>query len=278
MLTNTPCIYAIRCIVTNKLYIGSALKGLTRCRHHFRGLVQGKHHNNYLQNAWNKHGADSFTCELIEACSVEDLREREQFWINFHGSADTDKGYNIAYPVRQRLPSKRMSTRHKQYWAALTEEEYQERVACYADEEFKERVRAVRNHPDYIKNISEKASERWAREEFRSKMDVIFTSFWLDPEKRAEAVRVRVENVTKNWEDNPQRRKATSESKIALWQEPEYRKERTQGTTELWKDPEYRNKVTDKVKASCNTPEYRAALSERVKLQWAKRKAEKSKP
>lgn len=272
MLTNVSCIYAARCLATNKRYIGSALKGLSRSRSHIRSLRKGIHHNRYLQNAWAKHGEAGFVWELIEACAANLLRQREQFWINRYNSADPRHGYNIAYPVRQRLPSKRMSKRHKQYWASLTEEEYQDRIACY-DEDFRRHASEIRTEPAYSLNISNKASERWAREAFRQKMEAIFDAFWSDPLKRAEAIRVRSENAAKDWDGNIARRQATSEAKVVLWQNEDYRRERTEGTTKLWENPNYRQTVTASIKATCNSPEYLAALSERTKQQWAKRKA-----
>jgi len=43
-------------------------------------LNGNKHHNTYLQRAWNKYGAQAFTFEVIEECPIEKLAEREQYW------------------------------------------------------------------------------------------------------------------------------------------------------------------------------------------------------
>ena len=56
-------------------------------------MRNNKHDNQYLQNAWNKYGAESFEFIIIEECSVEDLNEREIYWIKFY--KDQKISYNI---------------------------------------------------------------------------------------------------------------------------------------------------------------------------------------
>jgi group I intron endonuclease len=75
-------IYAIRRTGTDKVYVGSALCVTTRWATHRRCLRKGCHPSKHLQNSWNKHGASSFECEVLENCSPEMLLEREQYWID----------------------------------------------------------------------------------------------------------------------------------------------------------------------------------------------------
>ena len=76
-------IYAIRCLPTSRLYVGSARSFRTRWQAH-RALMRGKRHPNpKLQKAWNRHGEKSFIFEVLEV--VEDLArlaERKQSWAN----------------------------------------------------------------------------------------------------------------------------------------------------------------------------------------------------
>ena len=53
-------IYTIICKTTGKYYIGSAVWIRKRWRNHREDLRKGKHHNLYLQRAWNKYGEDNF--------------------------------------------------------------------------------------------------------------------------------------------------------------------------------------------------------------------------
>jgi group I intron endonuclease len=94
-------IYKIKNILDNKIYVGSAEDFLRRIYEHTYLLKKNKHHSTYLQNAWNKHGENSFIFGLIEV--VEDLTQlipREQHYI------DTLKPeYNMCPTAGSRLGS-----------------------------------------------------------------------------------------------------------------------------------------------------------------------------
>lgn len=58
-------VYAVRCGVTGKFYIGSSINVSARLAAHRVSLREGSHHNSYLQNAWNKYGDNSFTFKAL---------------------------------------------------------------------------------------------------------------------------------------------------------------------------------------------------------------------
>ncbi len=90
-------IYVIRNIVNGKLYVGSAKCFGQRWQIHSCALEKGKHHSYHLQDSWNKYGAGSFVVEVLEVVEdVEQLRKREQEWINSFGCFDRSVGYNIS--------------------------------------------------------------------------------------------------------------------------------------------------------------------------------------
>jgi group I intron endonuclease len=95
MKQHISCIYSITHIISKKRYIGSAAIVLQRWYKHKYSLRVNKHPNSHLQAAWNKYGESNFKFEIIEECSKDKLIEREQYWIDFYDSANTDKGYNI---------------------------------------------------------------------------------------------------------------------------------------------------------------------------------------
>lgn len=91
----TSGIYAILNIITEKYYIGSAVDFKYRWQLHKARLNNRDHHNQYLQNAFNKYGKENFIFVVIEY--VEDkniLLEREQFWIKELNCCDKNIGYN----------------------------------------------------------------------------------------------------------------------------------------------------------------------------------------
>ena len=80
-------IYLIYNTVNNKSYIGSAVNIYKRIFgkssiSHLKTLSENKHHNQHLQNAYNKYGADAFTFDVLEVCDKEKLIEREQFFLD----------------------------------------------------------------------------------------------------------------------------------------------------------------------------------------------------
>jgi len=78
---NTPGIYRITCVVTGKIYIGSAVNLRVRRKTHYGDLQRNAHHNRKLQNAWKKYGPDTFVFDILELVMLpEMLTAREQYW------------------------------------------------------------------------------------------------------------------------------------------------------------------------------------------------------
>lgn len=86
-------IYMIKNLINGRIYIGQSRHISERIKTHKKDLRNGYHHNEHLQNAYNKYGLDNFSFELVESCSIEDLDERERFWIEYYGSFES--GYNL---------------------------------------------------------------------------------------------------------------------------------------------------------------------------------------
>ena len=79
---NTSCIYKITNIINNKHYVGSTKALYFRIKKHINLLTNGKHTNKYLQRSWNKYGENNFKIEIVELCKEEDLRVREQYYLD----------------------------------------------------------------------------------------------------------------------------------------------------------------------------------------------------
>ena len=90
---NISGIYQIRNLFTNHIYIGSARNLHKRKLEHFRRLLNQEHVNKHLQNSYNKYGKENFVFELVELCSVDDLLQTEQYWLNLF--VGTPNCYNI---------------------------------------------------------------------------------------------------------------------------------------------------------------------------------------
>lgn len=88
-------IYKIENKVNGKVYIGQSVNIDTRWYNHRNELNGNRHHNEHLQNAWNKYGSNSFDFILIEECTLENIDEREIFWIKHFNSLNPNFGYNL---------------------------------------------------------------------------------------------------------------------------------------------------------------------------------------
>lgn len=90
-------VYQIKNLVTNKIYIGSTITSfIYRWRQHHSKLKMGKHENAHLQSSYIKYGDSNFEYTVLYVgTSLEDIRTREQEFINILDSCNPDKGYNM---------------------------------------------------------------------------------------------------------------------------------------------------------------------------------------
>ena len=69
-------------IDATKFYIGSSRNMRKRLIHHRCNLKNQKHANIILQNYVNKYGLSAIKTEVLEYCNIEDLIEREQYYLD----------------------------------------------------------------------------------------------------------------------------------------------------------------------------------------------------
>ena len=67
------CIYSIKNMENEKIYIGSSVDFNRRKRVHLNLLFKNKHHSIKLQNSFNKHGVDKFHFSILEMVDSNDL-------------------------------------------------------------------------------------------------------------------------------------------------------------------------------------------------------------
>jgi len=111
-------VYKIINKVNNHFYVGSAVNIRQRWNQHKKDLRKNKHHNNILQNAWNRHGEGSFISEPIEFIGdLFELISKEQHYIDL-----LNPEYNINKVAGSRLgmkhsleTRKRMSKNHADF-------------------------------------------------------------------------------------------------------------------------------------------------------------------
>ncbi len=143
---SSSAIYAIRNVWNGKIYVGSSKNIKNRKSAHWSDLKRNKHPNSKLQNAWNKYGTTALIFEVIEWCPVNQLLEREAFWLKTIGP-----WYNIAKtpeaPMVGRKHSEDTRAKLKAAWERQTPEvkaEIRTRLLRHStdpkSEEFKRRM------------------------------------------------------------------------------------------------------------------------------------------
>ena len=89
------CIYKVTCLINNKIYIGQTRININeRWKQHCISAFLQSHgdYNFAFHRAIRKYGKENFKIELIEECSLEQLNEREKYWIKYYDSYNS--GYN----------------------------------------------------------------------------------------------------------------------------------------------------------------------------------------
>lgn len=97
---NKSGIYMIFNTYNNKCYVGSTKNFRIRKAKHYRQLLLNKHHSQHLQKAYNKYGKDKFIFIILEECEIENLIDREIWWIKTKKSLNSKYGYNISIPLK----------------------------------------------------------------------------------------------------------------------------------------------------------------------------------
>ena len=106
-------VYQIYNPINEKRYIGSSIDISRRIKEHRKNLIAQKHHNQHLQNAWNKYG-DLLEFKPLEYCEPDQLLELEQQYIDYYNSADREFGYNIDKMANHARPGFHLSEETKE--------------------------------------------------------------------------------------------------------------------------------------------------------------------
>ncbi len=85
-------IYKIENLVNKKVYIGQSVDLQTRFQSHAN--CSRRNLDTHLYRAIKKYGWESFSISILEECLVEELDDKERYYIAFYASIDPEKGYN----------------------------------------------------------------------------------------------------------------------------------------------------------------------------------------
>ena len=90
-------IYKLTNTLNNKIYIGLTTETISeRCRKRIAEAKYRGSRNSYILNAIRKHGSEVFKVEQIDtANSLEELQQKEIFYIQQYNSTNRNIGYNL---------------------------------------------------------------------------------------------------------------------------------------------------------------------------------------
>ena len=179
-------IYLIKNEVNGKVYVGKALK-LQRRYNDYKAAFKREDKrkiNPYLMNALSKHGPGNFSFSVLEICCIDQLAERELFWMQNHDAINPLRGYNL------RLDSSTGMVTHP-----LTRQKISERV----NREFAEGIRSR-------EAMSALAKGLWADEQKKAQMarslSLARSSVFIQKHKNGEPVAVWT-NINQILDANP---------------------------------------------------------------------------
>lgn len=159
-------IYCIKNIATEKRYVGQSRNIAYRWSKHVYDLNHNKHDNDYLQKAWNKYGKESFAFEVLEYCSVDDLDEREIYYIDLYHTLDRDYGYNLRSGGQNEGTHLSDYSRHKlsqsvasSYTDELRERRRRAALRQWSNPEIKAKISGT-NSAQYVRILSEDTRRR----------------------------------------------------------------------------------------------------------------------
>lgn len=75
-------VYYIKCLVSDRIYIGCSKNIKIRYNIHMGELRRNVHYNAELQKDFNIYGEHQFILEIITLCSIEELRNKEKYYID----------------------------------------------------------------------------------------------------------------------------------------------------------------------------------------------------
>lgn len=164
-------IYRIFNKQNDKCYIGKSIDIFSRIRSHIYLLVaesRSEDCNRYLFYSVKKYGLESFDYEVIEKTNIDNLAERELYWMKVYRSLEENLGYNlrsdsdsqtIVHSETRKLLSERSkganNGNYKNYWS----DEMKDKMSVIKSEQY--RSGELKPNLEALKKGTNTRNENW---------------------------------------------------------------------------------------------------------------------
>lgn len=174
-------IYKITNKINGKCYIGQSINIKERFYGH-----KSSENNKYLKNAFKKYGIDNFVFEVIEECKMEELNEKEIYYIKLYKSANRKYGYNLSLggqgkAKKTSLRTRKLISKSKKGKCTRTPESEEKRLKSFKktlEEMPKEDLKK------WHKKIGKKHKGKVVTQEQREKISKSLKEYFKDEEMR----------------------------------------------------------------------------------------------
>lgn len=145
-------IYKITNKINNKCYVGQSIHIETRFEEHKRCTD-----NKPLYKAFKKYGIENFIFEIVEECIVEQLNDKEIYYIKYFKSSTDEWGYNLTFGGNNNMGGFSKKTKEK-----ISKSHIGEKNPMYGKPLSKESLakRSI-TYKKTLQNMSEEKKRQW---------------------------------------------------------------------------------------------------------------------
>lgn len=192
-------IYKITNIINKKIYIGIDTKN--RPNYYGSGIA--------IKRAIKKYGKNSFNKEIIEKCdNIDQLNEREIYWISIYNSCDQKIGYNIAKGGKNVMLNRKHSKKSKKKmsiakkgldngWKNRKHSEESKKKMSLSQKKFFKTINGLKRIQEMVKTNKKTKGKYKRSDDFKNKLSKIKKEYYKN-QKNIE----KLKNSRKNFENS----------------------------------------------------------------------------
>lgn len=237
-------IYKTINMIDEKVYIGKHTNEYVRKNNCIDPKYFGS--GKVITNAIAKYGVDKFKCEILEWCdSLENLNNREKYWINYYMTNYPTTCYNLAEGGSGGNNLKYKTEKEK---LEIFDRIRKSINAYYQTDAFKNARKELLDKPEYhqrlsagIKDARANTNSKYHTDEYR--------------QKKSEAIKKQWSNTNSKYNSQEYRellKKRNSEkwSELSTEKLEKFKEKKRQEALKRWKNPDHRE-IIKKAKAKC---------------------------